>query len=89
MSPAGYFLSGAVTLGFWVIGLYFWKFWRESGDRFFSYFCFAFWILGLERIGVVYLGASQETGPVVYLARVVAFSLIIYGMVEKNRRRRE
>lgn len=87
MKPLGYFLSGAITMGFWAIGLFFWKFWREARDRLFLYFSLAFWILGLERVMVVYIGAHQETGPVVYLARVVAFSLIAYGIVERNRRR--
>lgn len=87
MKPIGYFLSGAITLGFAVIGLFFVSFWRSSRDRLFAYFSAAFWILALERIGVVYLGAPQETGPVVYLARVLAFSLIAYGILEKNRKR--
>ena len=87
MKPEGYFLSGAITLGFWVIGLFFCKFWRETRDRFFAFFCLAFWILGIERIGVAYLGAHQETGPVVYLARVVAFSLIAFAIIDKNRGR--
>jgi hypothetical protein len=81
-----YVLSGAIIMGFWVIGLFFWRFWRESRDRLFAYFCLAFWVLGLERTGVVYLGAQQETGPVVYLARIVAFSLIAYGIIERNRK---
>jgi hypothetical protein len=87
MKPISYFLSGAITMGFWVIGLFFWKFWREAKDRLFAYFCVAFWILGAERIAVAYLGAHQETGPVVYLARVLALSLIAYGIIERNRRR--
>lgn len=87
MKPLGYFLSGGITMGFWVVGLFFWKFWREAQDRLFVYFSLAFWILGVERAAVVYFGAHDETGPVVYLARVVAFSLIAYGIVEKNRRR--
>lgn len=85
MTPLGYLLSGAIVMGFWTIGLFFFKFWRDSRDRFFAYFCFAFWILAVERIGVVYLGSQQETGPVVYLARVIAFSLIAWGILEKNR----
>lgn len=88
MKPLGYLLSGAIIMGFWIIGLFFWQFWREARDRLFAYFCLAFWILGLERIAVVYFGAQQDTGPVVYLARVVAFALIAYGIVERNRRGR-
>jgi hypothetical protein len=86
MKPIDYFLSGAIVMGFWVIGLFFFKFWRDSRDRLFAYFCLAFWILAAERIGVVYIGTAQdETGPVVYLARVVAFFLIAWGILEKNR----
>ena len=86
MKPTGLFLSGAIVMGFWVIGLFFFRFWRESRDRLFAYFCFAFWILAAERIGVVYIGTAQEeTGPVVYLARVIAFSLIAWSILEKNR----
>ena len=72
-------------MGFSIIGLFFFKFWRDSRDRLFAYFAAAFWMLAAERIGVVYMGASQETGPIVYLTRIVAFSLIAWGIIEKNR----
>ena len=85
MKPINYVLSGAIIMGYWIIGLFFLQFWRESRDRLFAYFWWAFWILAVERVGVLCLGTQQETGPVVYLARVIAFSLIAYGIIQKNR----
>lgn len=85
MNPTVYVLNGAIVLGYWVIGLFFLKFWRDTRDRLFAYFWVAFWIMSLERVGVVYLGAHQESGPVVYLGRILAFALIAFGIIHKNR----
>ena len=86
MTPIGDVLSGAIVLGFFVIGLFFVRFWRDSKDRLFAYFALAFWILALERVALIYFGAQQEASPVLYLARVLAFAILAFGILDKNRK---
>ena len=42
--------TGAITMGSLVIALFFLRFWRSSGDRFFIYFALSFFIEGLHRL---------------------------------------
>ena len=86
MTPLGYAISGAIVLGFSTIGLFFLRFWRDSKDRLFAYFALAFWILALERVALLYFGAQQEASPVIYTARLLAFALIAFGILDKNRK---
>lgn len=78
-------ISGAILLGYWAIGLIFFRFQRRSGDRFFLFFGWAFWLLASERILLLAIGAKDEIKPYVYLLRLVAFLFIIYAIFDKNR----
>lgn len=80
------FLYGAGAMGCAVIGLYFWGFWRRSLDRLFLMFALAFWILAVDRIVLGTLTFATEWREYVFLLRLLAFCLILYGIVEKNRR---
>ena len=80
------FLSGVLACGFWVAGLFFWRFWRSSRDRLFLFFACAFWLMCVERFVLIEWRAALELNPLVYVLRVVAFLLIIVGIVEKNRK---
>ena len=44
------FLHGAIAMGFAVAGLYFLRFWRDTGDRLFAFFAAAFWVFAAERV---------------------------------------
>lgn len=78
------FLSGAVTLGFFVAGAFFMKFWRRTGDRLFLSFAAAFVLLALNQILAAFLGASDELTPYTYILRVLGFALILLAIVDKN-----
>jgi hypothetical protein len=80
------FLSGAVCLACLTIGLFFLRFWRRTGDRFFIAFAAAFWLLTLERILLGALGPVHEFTPYVYIVRLLAFALIILAILDKNRK---
>jgi hypothetical protein len=80
------FMNGAIAMGFAVAGLYFLRFWRDTRDRQFVLFAAAFWVLALERIGLLYVGPDEAARATVYLARLAGFALIIVGIVDKNRR---
>ena len=68
-------------------GLFFFRFWRESGDRLFAFFGAAFWVLALSWILLALIAPADETLPYVYAIRLLAFLLMIGGMVDKNRSR--
>ena len=68
-------------------GLIFFRFRRESGDRLFAFFGAAFWVLALSWALLALINPSAETLPYVYAIRLLAFLLMIGGMVDKNRSR--
>jgi hypothetical protein len=81
-------LVGAIAAAAFVCGLYFLRFWRATHDRFFLLFALAFWIEGGHRVVVYHWSAGDEGEPVHYLARLVAYMLIIVAILGKNRRRK-
>ena len=77
-------LAGAVAMGSIVIALFFLRFWRNSGDRFFLYFALSFLIEGGHRFySSIDIQASEDT-PFHYLLRLLSYSLILWAIVEKN-----
>lgn len=81
------FLSGAVTLGFLVVALYFLRFWRRTGDRLFAAFAGAFALLGLNQALLVLSNVPVEERSWVYVLRIAAFVLILVAIAQKNRSR--
>lgn len=80
------FLHGATAMNCAVIGAYFLRFWQQSHDRLFLWFACAFLLLGVERAVIGLVASATEGREFVYLLRLLAFGLIIGGIVEKNRR---
>lgn len=80
------FISGAICMAALTIALFFFRFWRRTGDRFFLVFSAAFFFLMIERIILVSIDRSHEFAPYVYLVRLLAFVLIIAAIVDKNRK---
>ena len=66
-------------------GLFFFRFWRESRDRLFAFFGAAFWVLAVSWALLALINPSDEARPYIYAIRLVAFLLMIIGMVDKNR----
>jgi hypothetical protein len=82
------FLWGALAMSGWLAGLFFLKFWRVSGDRLFMFFFLAFSMLALNWLGLALVPSVAETRHQVFILRLLAFVLIIVGVVDKNRRSR-
>ena len=80
------FLGGAISMGFFIAGLFFVRFWRTTRDRLFLYFAAAFFILVIERIVREGMKIETEWVPYVYMIRLAAFVLILVGILDKNRR---
>jgi hypothetical protein len=85
MSSFAPVLNGAVAMASFVATLFFLRFWRQTQDSFFLFFAFAFGVDAAMRV-VLGLGHfSEETEPLIYLARAVSFASIIIAIIRKNR----
>jgi hypothetical protein len=82
------FLVGGISTASLAAGLFFFRFWRTSRDRFFLFFALSFWIEGVNRLLVFDWVGPAEDAPVYYIVRLVAYGLIIAAIVDKNRARR-
>ena len=79
------FLSGAITLGFLVTGLFFLRFWRRTQDGLFLAFAIAFVLLGAGQAVQALANIPEEERSYIYLIRLAAFTLILVAVVRKNR----
>lgn len=80
-------LVGAIVVASAVAGLFFLRFWKTSGDRFFLYFSLSFFIEGGNRLLLGTLKTYSEDAPWCYLIRLLAYSLILWAIFDKNRPR--
>ena len=81
-------LYGAIATGWAVAGLFFFRFWHHTRDRFFLYFALSFWIEAANRVALGVLTDAREDSPVFYLVRLVAYGLIILAIWQKNQPRK-
>ncbi len=81
------FISGAMTMGYLVSGLFFLRFWKKSGDRLFIFFAVAFWVLAGQRLALALTSQTGEDQIFLYVVRLLAFLLILVGILDKNRPR--
>ena len=75
---------GAISMASVTIALFFLRFWRNTGDRFFLYFALSFFIEGMHRIYSAALNEAGEDSPLHYLIRLLAYGLILWAILEKN-----
>ncbi|MEO8620783.1 MAG: DUF5985 family protein [bacterium] len=81
------FVSGLLAAGYAVAALVFLRFWRQTRDRLFALFGAAFALLCVQRVALA-LGAEASLDSVwYYMLRLVAFTLILVAIVDKNRGR--
>ena len=80
------FLSGAITMGFVVAGLFFLRFWKRTHEGLFVAFALAFWLLGLTQALLAFTNIPVEERSWLYMLRLAAFSLILVSIWLKNRR---
>jgi hypothetical protein len=81
----GLMLLGAIAMASFTISLFFLRFWKKTGDRFFLYFAAAFLLEGGIRVvmGLAHLPDEQE--PLIYLVRFVSYAFILVAIIDKNR----
>ena len=79
------FLSGMMTLGYVVAAAFFLRFWRASRDRLFLAFAVAFALLAVQRVGLTIAFEANRGTELMYLARLLAFSILLWAIWDKNR----
>lgn len=80
------FISGLITMGFLVSGLFFIRFWVRTHDLLFAAFAAAFWLLAINQALLALSNLPVEERSWMYLLRLAAFVIIILAVVLKNRR---
>jgi hypothetical protein len=80
------FLHGAVAMGCLLSAVFFLRFWQQSRDRLFFWFASAFALLALSYTLLGTIAFATEWRVYVFMVRLLAFCLIVYGIFEKNRR---
>jgi hypothetical protein len=79
------FLLGVIVTASLTAGAFFLKFWRRTRDPLFLAFGAAFIVEGLNRTSFLFLEHPNEGRPLIYVVRLVAFLLILWAIVWKNR----
>jgi hypothetical protein len=78
-------ISGALMMGYFVAGLYFLRFWRDTRDRLFGIFAAAFWLLAVQRAALALTVDPTGEQVLLYSVRLLAFVLILAAIIDKNR----
>jgi hypothetical protein len=85
-------LLGAIVTASLIAALFFLRFWRSTGDRFFLFFALAFALDALNRLWLGSLLApdmpqTDDDFPLYYLIRLLGYGLILFAIYDKNRPR--
>ena len=77
-------LAGGIATASLIAGLFFFRFWRTTRDRFFLWFALSFLIEGLNRFSLYAFAGLNDASPIYYVIRLVAYGLILWAILEKN-----
>ncbi len=81
-----YFMEGALFMGYLTIAVFFLRFWRRSLDRLFAFFALSFAILAASRLALTLMDLQDEAQLLLRTLRLAAFLLILWAIIDKNRR---
>jgi hypothetical protein len=82
-----FFLWGALSMACMTAAVFFLRYWRSTRERLFAFFAVAFAVMGLNWVSLAFIDPGKELRHTLYLLRLLAFVLIIIGIVDKNRQR--
>ncbi|MFY2558676.1 DUF5985 family protein [Corallococcus terminator] len=78
-------LNGAMAMGWLACALFFLRFWKQSHERLFAFFAVSFGLLGVNSAISALMDSLDERRYYLYVARLVAFLIILYAIWDKNR----
>ncbi|HEU4820989.1 MAG TPA: DUF5985 family protein [Qipengyuania sp.] len=79
------FLYGAIVMGFAVATLLFLSYWRRTRQSLFLTFAASFLLLAVNYLWLAATQIPVEERSPLYLVRLLAFALLIVGIVQSNR----
>jgi uncharacterized membrane protein HdeD (DUF308 family) len=83
-----HFAYGVIAAGYLIAGVFFLRFWTRKRESLLLIFACAFWLLAISQTLLALLDLDREEQSWIYLIRLLAFSLIIVGIVSVNMRRK-
>ena len=78
------FLLGVIATTSITAAIFFLRFWKRTRDSLFLAFAVAFLIEGVNRIAVLEVERPNEGSPWTYVVRLIAFLIILAGILNKN-----
>jgi hypothetical protein len=78
-------IVGAVAMAFAVASMFFFRFWRKTGDRLFGWFSLSFFVLAVNRVAMAVAEQQGYQGDYFYWVRLLAFAIILIAILDKNR----
>lgn len=78
------FLSGMITAGFLVAAVFFFRFWRRTGDGLFAAFGMSFTLFAISQSLSVSFDFLQDDKTAVYGLRLLGFGLLLAAIARKN-----
>lgn len=81
-------LIGAIAACSFLVGLFFVRFWQTTRDKFFLWFAASFFLESANRVSLCLFFDLREVAPSYYLIKVLAYSFIIFAILQKNSRQK-
>ena len=78
------FLSGMISGGYLVAGLFFFRFWKRTGDILFATFGVSFVLFAISQGASLLTDAPREDRVWIYLFRLAGFVLLLGAIIWKN-----
>ncbi len=69
------------------VAVFFFRFWRQTGDRLFALMALAFGLLAANTTLLAAINPAHESRHLIYILRLAAFLVLIVAIVDKNRDR--
>jgi hypothetical protein len=79
------FIQGATMMGSAAIALFFLRFWRKTSDRLFAAFAVAFGLMAVRRVLQSLFRVASEHVHYFYVLQLLAYAVIVYAIIDKNR----
>ena len=78
------YLAGIITGGDLVATLFFFRFWKRTGDILFLVFGISFVLFGASQTAILFTDTLREDRIWIYTLRLIGFVLILGGIIWKN-----
>lgn len=78
------FMLGMISALSFTAAMFFLRFWRDTRDFFFLPFAVFFTVEGFNRLVLLFSAHPNEGSPWIYILRLFALLLILFGILHKN-----